>query len=271
MTAAATGTVAKVALALAAGLVALTGCGDVTGATTAGGTDPESSATGLAAASATAVPDLADTVTNDLDDVDAATAIDRALAALESAVGYRVSGSPTAGAPLDLTFSAGQVVPGRPGTVGRGARGTLTQDGSTFEVLAVDGAVHVRGNLDWLADEVADSARRTLGDKWLLLPKASAESLATITDPDTFAEAVLAPAGSVQSVGVSMIDDVPAVGVRYLDNAATAWFSGVGEPYPLLVERLGATATDGVLRFFEVGQPVRLTAPQDDQVVTVTG
>lgn len=264
-----TSTTAAGPLVLAAALVvALTGCGSGSAESPAAGPSP----TGLSAASATAVPDLADAVTNGVDEVDAATALDEALAVLEQSAGYRVSGSPSAGAPLDLTFSAGETAAsGEAGAVGRGARGTLTQDGSTFEVLAVDGAVYVRGNLDWLADEVAESARRTLGDKWLLLPDESAQSLATITDPDAFADAVLTPTGTVQSVGVSEIEDVPAVGIRYLDTDATAWLSGVGEPYPLLVERLGATATDGVLRFSDVDEPVTLTAPDADQVVVVEG
>ncbi len=251
---------------LAALLLALTGCAS-------GSQDsPGPSPTGLPAASATAVPDLADSVTNGLDEVDAATALSQALAALESSAGYRVSGSPSAGAPLDLTFSTGEAAGSdQAGAVGRGARGTLTQDGSTFEVLAVDGAVYVRGNLDWLADQVAESARRTLGDKWLLLPEDSAQSLSAITDPGAFAAAVLTPTGTVQSVGVSEIEDVPAVGIRYLDTDATTWLSGVGEPYPLLVERLGATATDGVLRFSDVDEPVTLTAPDADEVVVVEG
>ncbi len=269
MTTTTTGTATKVCLAVTAALaLVLTGCGGSADA----GADDEALPTGLTAASATVVPDVADAVTNSVDDLDPAAALGQAQAALEAAVGYRVSGSPSAGAPLDLAFSAGEPVgPGRSDIVGRGARGTLTQDGSTFEVLAVDGAVYVRGNLDWLADEIAESARRTLGDKWLLLPAERAQSLASITDPDAFADAVLTPAGAVQSVGVASIEGVPAQGIRYLDTDATAWISGTGEPYPLLVERLGATATDGVLRFSDVDEPVTLTAPDVDQVVVVEG
>jgi hypothetical protein len=69
---------------------------------------------------------------------------------------------------------------------------------------------------------------------------------------------------------VSLIEDVPALGIRYLDNDATTWLSGVGEPYPVLVERLGATATDGALSFSDVDQPVPLAAPPADRVVVAS-
>jgi hypothetical protein len=134
-------------------------------------------------------------------------------------------------------------------------------------MLAVDGAVHVRGNLTWLADAIGEDAQRTLGDKWLLLPDSLAESLATFADPEAFVQAVLVPVGPVQSVGVSVIDGVPAVGVQFVDSEATAWISGTGEPYPLLVERRGATATDGVLRFSDIGAQVTISAPPAADIV----
>ncbi len=220
-------------------------------------------------------------ISNGIDELTPQEALDQAREALEFAASYRVSGAPTAGAPLDLVFVAGEVVEGvdppdeagdeaEPARVGRGSVGTVSQDGSTFKLRAVDGDVYVQGNLEWLADTVVDDAARTLGDKWLLLPESVSADLVAFTDPAAFAEAVLSPTGSLQSVGASVIDGTPAVGIRFLDSEATAWIAGVGEPYPVLVERLGATATDGVLRLSDFDEDVTLAAPEASDVVVAS-
>lgn len=225
----------------------------------------------------TDVPDLADAVSNALGDADAEEALDLARAALAEASSYRVSGSPAEGQVIDLVFVTGTsqragesprpigVPPAAPAT--RGVLGEVTQDGSTFSLLVADGDVYVRGDLDWLADAVDEGARRTLGRKWLLVPESLATGLEAVGDPESFADSLLHPAGPVRSVGVSLIDDTPAVGIRWVDSEATAWLAGVGPPYPILVERLGATADEGVLRFSDIGEPVTLAAPDDDDVV----
>lgn len=206
---------------------------------------------------ATDVPEPADAVTNGIDEVAPEEALAQARSALAEAVSFRVTGSPTPGQRLDLVFV----------TDAPGARGTVSQDGSTFALRAVDGAVYVRGDLDWLAEEVASGAPRTLGGKWLLLPDPVAQDLAALTDPTSFVEAALTPAGAAQSVGVSMIDEVPAAGIRFVDSEATVWLAGVGTPYPLLVERPGATADEGVVRFGEIDEPATLSAPRAANVV----
>lgn len=226
----------------------------------------------------TALADPAEAISNGIDEVTPQEALAQAREALLFATSYRVSGAPTAGAPLDLVFVAGEAIEGleasadagdgsEPARAGRGSVGTVSQDGSTFKLRAVDGDVYVQGNLEWLADTVVDDAARTLGDKWLLLPESVSADLVAFTDPSAFAEAVLSPTGSLQSVGASVIDGTPAVGIRFLDSEATAWVAGVGEPYPVLVERLGATATDGVLRLSGFDEAVTLTAPDASDVV----
>ena len=241
-----------------------------------GGAEESGGAGQASPPAATPVADPAEQVTNDVDQLAPDTVIEQALANLADASSYRVVGAPTAGAPLDLVFSAGAALT-RPGAsvdagsgrLGRGVQGTLTRDGSTFEVLAVDGTVYVRGNLDWLGSAVEDDARRTLGEKWLRLPPATAEELGTVTDPEAFAAALLTPDGPVQSVGVSLVEDQPALGIRYVDTGATTWVTATGAILPLLVERVGATATDGVLRFSDIDAEVTVTAPPADQVVEV--
>jgi hypothetical protein len=223
---------------------------------------------------ATPVVDPAEQVTNRVDELAPDAVIDQALATLAEARSYRVEGSPTAGEPLDLVFSSGAALtrPGatveaESGRLGRGVQGTLTRDGSTFEVLAVDGGVYVRGNLDWLGTVVEEDARRTLGEKWLKLPEEAADELSTVTDPEAFAAALLTPDGPVQSLGVSFVEDQPALGIRYVESGATTWVTATGPVLPLLVERVGATATDGVLRFSDIDAAVVLAAPPLDQVV----
>jgi hypothetical protein len=245
-----------------AGLVAATVL-----AASCGGASPTDDPVARPSLQATAVPEPDEAVTNGIDEVSPDEALSQAREALLVADSFRVAGSPTAGAPLDLVLVAGERGEADDGSVGRGSVGKVSQSGSTFEMLAVDGAVHVRGNLTWLADAIGEDAQRTLGDKWLLLPESLAESLATFADPQAFVQAVLVPVGPVQSVGVSVIDGVPAVGVQFVDSEATAWISGTGEPYPLLVERRGATATDGVLRFSDIGAQVTISAPPAADIV----
>jgi hypothetical protein len=222
----------------------------------------------------TPVPDPAAEVTNGVDARPVDTVLQQAIANLSGLRSYRVTGSPTQGDPLDLTFVAGSVL-GRPGgssggdPIGRGVRGTLTRDGSTFEILAVDGGVYVRGDLEWLADVVSADARRTVGKKWLLLPPQAASRLETFTDPTSFAQAVLDPGGEVQAVGVAEISGRPALGIRSLQTGGTTWVAGTGPVLPVQVEREGATETDGVLQFGRFDRRVMLVPPPAGSVVAI--
>jgi hypothetical protein len=234
---------------------------------------------GAAAASpavtGTPVPDPEAEVSNGVLDRPVETVLEQSVATLASLTSYRVTGSPTQGDPLDLTFASG-TAPTRPdatqaadAVIGRGVQGTLTLDGSTFEILAVDGNVFVRGDLRWLTDVVTQDARRTVGSKWLLLPPAAATRLETLTDADAFARAVLLPDGEVESVGVAEIDEQPALGIRSLETRGTVWVAGTGPVLPLQVEREGATERDGVLTFGEFDERVVLRPPRAENVVAV--
>lgn len=226
-----------------------------------GGTDVDPAPTVDATSSASPVVDPADQVTNGIADVGAEEALARSREALAAAASFRVAGSPSRGAPLDLVYvSTDDVV---------GSSGTVSQGGSTFDLRAVNGEVFVRGNLDWLADTVAEGATRTLGSSWLLLPESLTAELTLFVQPAALIDSLLVPGGPVRSVGVALIDDVPALGVQFVDTEATVWLAGDGEPYPVLVERLGATATDGVLRFSEYDADVTVTPPRAENVVVV--
>ena len=242
------------AILVAAALVAVASAG-------CGGTDPDPGLTVDATSSASPVLEPQDQVTNGIADVGAEEALARSRDALSAAASFRVAGSPSRGAPLDLTYvSTDELV---------GSSGTVSQGGSTFDLRAVNGEVFVRGNLDWLADTVAEGATRTLGDSWLLLPESLTAELTLFVEPSALIDSLLVPSGPVRSVGVAVIDDVPALGVQFVDTEATVWLSGDGEPYPLLVERLGATATDGVLRFSEYDADVTVAPPRAEDVVVV--
>jgi hypothetical protein len=226
----------------------------------------------------TPLPDPAAAVTNGVDGRPADAVLDQALANLLAAGSYRVSGSPSADEPLDLRYAAGATL-ARPddggsgadptAAVGRGVTGTLTTQGSTFEILAVDGQVFVRGDLTWLSTQVAPEALTTLGQKWLLLPRSAAVALASFVDPDLFATALLDPQGPLTPVGASVVTDRPAWGLRSVETGAITWVTGTGAVLPVQVERPGATATAGTLTFADVGAEVALVAPAADQVVVV--
>jgi hypothetical protein len=214
-----------------------------------------------ATATATAVVDPATLVTNGVDELTADEAVEAARDALLDATSFRVAGSPNRGTPLDLVYVSSDEV--------LGSTGTVTQGSSTFELRAVNGEVFVQGNLDWLAETIAQDATRTLGESWLLLPEEVASDLEVFADPGLLIDTLLVPGGPVRRVGVSLIDDSPALGVQYVDSEATVWIAGEGTPVPVLVERLGATATDGVLRISDVDGEVDLAPPPADEVVVV--
>jgi hypothetical protein len=229
-------------------------------ATGCAGGDPDQSAV-TATATATAVPDPTALVTNGVDEIGADEAVGVAREALLDATSFRVAGSPNRGTPLDLVYvSTEEVV---------GSTGTVTQGSSTFELRAVNSDVFVRGNLDWLAETVAEDATRTLGESWLLLPDEVAGELDVFADPQLLVDTLMVPGAPVRRVGVSLIDDAPALGVQYVDSEATVWIAGKGPLVPVLVERLGATATDGVLRISDIDDTVDLEPPPADEVVVV--
>lgn len=259
----------------AVGLAVATGVVLLLGLPACAPSDGGPAAASSPAITGTPLPDPESEVTNGVLDRPVDTVLEQAVANLAGLRSYRVTGSPTQGDPLDLTFASGTALtrpdatPAPGAVVGRGVRGTLTRDGSTFDILAVDGSVYVRGDLRWLADVVTQDARRTVGNKWLLLPPAVAAKVEAVTDADAFAEAVLLTDGDVESVGVAEIDGGPALGIRSLETRGTVWVAGTGAVLPVQVEREGATEGNGVLAFGDFDRKVVLRAPPSGNVVAV--
>ncbi|PSL01885.1 hypothetical protein CLV30_112125 [Haloactinopolyspora alba] len=198
-----------------------------------------------------------DAAENGIADVAPEKALERAISAMESTGSYRVKGTTTDGNALNIVFE-----------VGVGSTGTI-KSGNPVKLVSVQGAVYVRGDEESMKALVGDDVEATIGDRWLALSPKSSSGFSIFSDGATFAEAVLGAAAPSRITGVSEVDGKLAVGLLFPDTGATLWVAATGEPLPLRFEEKGATAGKGVLTFSNFGADVEVTAPAEDEVLTV--
>lgn len=193
---------------------------------------------------------------NGIQDLSPPKALERAIAAMQAAGSYRVSGITVDGDAIDIRFK-----------VGVGSVGTI-KAGNPVQLIAANGVIYVTGNAQSLAAQVGANVDATIAGKWMLIPRDS--SFAIFADGSTFATAVLGAEAPVEVTDITDVDGVPAVGLVFPDTEATLWVAAQGDPLPLRFEEKGASAGTGVLTFTDFGADVKVVPPPPQAVVDVS-
>ncbi len=142
-----------------------------------------------------------------------------------------------------------------------GARGQLSQNGVSVEVIRIGQTLYVKGSEAFYRSLAGPSATRLLAGRWL---KASASdkgfsSLASLTDLRTLVDTTFANQGTLTKGPLTTIDGESAIAIGDRAKGGTIYVATTGLPYPIQV--VGGAASAGTVTFDRWNGPVALAAP----------
>jgi hypothetical protein len=177
----------------------------------------------------------------------------RSKQAADSAKSVHVTGSIVSnGSPLTLDLSL---------LAGNGAHGTLSEGGSSFELIEVGGTVYLRGSESFYRRIGGAAAAQLLNGKWLKAPTSTPEfaSLGSLTDMRQLIDSTLADHGTLAKGATTSVAGQRVVGLNDTSKGGTLYVAATGKPYPVQIARTGANG--GRVTFGRWNAPVSLMPP----------
>jgi hypothetical protein len=144
---------------------------------------------------------------------------------------------------------------------GKGAKGRITLEGVSIDVIEVENAFYVSGSAAFYRRVAGPAAAALLQGKWLKAPAGAGDfsSLRQLTDLGTLIDSALASHGALAHAGTATIAGQKAVGVTDTTKGGTLYVAATGTPYPL--EIVKSATPPGRISFDRWNQPVALTPP----------
>jgi hypothetical protein len=144
---------------------------------------------------------------------------------------------------------------------GRGARGSVSVGGASFDLIETSGTVYMRGNAAFYERIGGAVAARLLHGKWLKSAATGAKlaPLLHLTDLHGLIASSLAGHAGLARAGRSVVNGVPVVGVTDAAKGETVYVATNGPPYPVEISKSGSTG--GTIAFDGWGAPVLLEPP----------
>ncbi|MGH2864119.1 MAG: hypothetical protein ACRDJX_02600 [Solirubrobacteraceae bacterium] len=182
-----------------------------------------------------------------------------AKAAAAAAASVHVAGSILSeGKPISLDMEL----------VGRNeGKGSVTLDGLKVRLIAVAGAVFVKGSTAFYARFAGAKVARLLQGKWIEGSAAHGllASFAALAGLEEVIDSALVDHGALSSSGRARVHGKQVVGVSDAARHGTLYVSSTGEPYPVeILESAAGTGTRaGTIVFDRWNEPVSLAAPRD--------
>jgi hypothetical protein len=145
---------------------------------------------------------------------------------------------------------------------GRGARGTVTLSGASFQLIEIDGTFYLQGSPAFYERIGGSAAAKLLEGKWLKAPAAGEKfrPLTRLTDLRSLVASALAEHSDVKAVGARTVDGRQVVGVSDLQRHETIYVATSGKPYPIEIAKSGSGG--GRITFDRWDAPVTLSPPE---------
>jgi len=175
-----------------------------------------------------------------------------ARAAGDAANSVHLSGSiVSGGSPITLDLQL----------AGDGGRGTVSENGLSFEVIHVGGTVYIKGSPAFYQHVGGAAAAQLLKGRWLKAPASTGSfaSLASLTDLRQLVDMTLAIRGTLARTGTATVGGQNVVGVTDSSRSGTLYVATTGQPYPIAVTEGGTSGGKIVLDRWN--EPVSLAAP----------
>lgn len=144
---------------------------------------------------------------------------------------------------------------------GKGGRGRLSQNGLSFELIAVGGYVYISGNPAFYSHFAGPAAAQLLQGKWLKAPASSGSfaSLGSLTDARKLLDSTLGGHGRLARGATRTIAGQQVVGIKDLTHGGILYVAATGTPYPIEITKGGGSG--GKILFTHWNAPVKVTAP----------
>jgi hypothetical protein len=181
-------------------------------------------------------------------------------AAADKASSVHVAGSlVTSGAhvTLDLSLAAG-----------KGATGSLSENGMSFKLIMVGNTAYITASPAFYRQLGGAAAAQLLAGKWLKAPANTGEfaQLGQLASMSKLIDAVLSVHGKLAKGSTTRIGGQSAIAVTDASKGGTLYVATTGEPYPLQISKTGSEG--GKITFDRWNQPVSIKAPANSIDVT---
>jgi hypothetical protein len=182
-----------------------------------------------------------------------AAAFRAAQSAVEKASSVHVAGSATSSGTtvsLDLHIASG-----------KGATGTVSEQGLSFKLIDVGASVYIYGSRAFYSHFGGSAAAKLFEGKWLKAPANTPEfaSLADLTNLHALTSKLFEHAQTLHSGGLTTFAGEQALRLLESVHGGEMLIATHGNPYPLLVAKSGSEG--GRITFSEWNAPVSLKAP----------
>jgi hypothetical protein len=173
--------------------------------------------------------------------------------AVDGLKSVRISGSLVSGGTpitLDLRLVAG-----------KGASGSMSEDGLGFRIVAVDNVAYINGSPAFWKHFGGAAAATLFNGKWL---KASATSgsfatLGALTNLHELFGQLFSTKDTLAKTATSTVDGQKVIGVRDVSQGGTLYVATTGKPYPIEIAKTGSDS--GRITFDQFNESVSLTPP----------
>jgi hypothetical protein len=175
-----------------------------------------------------------------------------AKAAADEAASVHIAGTVSEGSPLSLDIQL---------LSGTGGRGRITENGVSFELIALGQTVYIKGTPAFYRRIGGAAAAQLLQGKWLKAPATAGEfsSISSLTDLRKLIDTTLATHGSLAKGATTTIGGQQAIAVKDLTKGGVLYVATAGKPYPLEIAKAGASG--GRITFDRWNQAVTISPP----------
>lgn len=175
-----------------------------------------------------------------------------AKSAADEAASVHVSGAIREGAPLTLDMQL---------LAGKGGRGRITQNGVSFDLIALGGIVYIKGSPAFYRRIGGPAAAQLFQGKWLKAPATAGEfsSISSLTDLRKLIDTTLATHGTLSKGATTTVSAQKAIAVNDVTKGGVLYVATSGKPYPLEIARGGANG--GHIIFDRWNQAVTISPP----------
>lgn len=145
---------------------------------------------------------------------------------------------------------------------GKGAKGTVTQSGVSFDLVQTDGKIYIQGS-DAFWQRYAPTVATLLHGHWIAAPagKGQFAELAPLTSAARLFGLVESSHGRLVNDGLTTFDGQKVAQIRDTSDGSKLYVAAIGTPYPVALAG-GRKHSADQLRFDGWNAPVSLSAPQ---------
>ena len=144
---------------------------------------------------------------------------------------------------------------------GKGAKGSMSQNGLSFQLVAAGRYVYINGSPNFWKKFGGSAAATLFQGKWLKAPANSSNfaSLSSLTNLQSLAKALLTGHGTLSKGSTSTVNGQKVIAVTDSSKSSQLYVATTGKPYPIKIAKTGSTAQH--VDFDHYNAAVALTPP----------